>query len=243
MRTAALAFTLLLASAASAGEVFIPAVYRGPGAGQSVWRTEITVANITTSPVIEVVDVTVTLHRPDGTTSSFSTPFAPQETLTIPDALAQWFDVVEGGGLVRVSWDSEVARITARARIYNVTENGEYGQGVPGVAVDRLVSDYFLTGLSGVDGNRTNIGISNPHEQNVMFWITLYDTSGLARGAFASVVPPRSYRQFDDIFSHFQAGPLNAATIRVTGADGTIYPWASIVRNDTGDPTFVTPAP
>ena len=242
MRTSALTLSLLLTLPAAAGEIFIPAVYRGPGAAQSVWRTEITIANISTAPLVDVVPVTITLHRPDGTSASLTTPFAPQETLTVPDALAAWFDIEEGGGVVRVTWAHDVARISARARIYNLTEAGEFGQGVPGVSTDRLVSDAFLTGLSGVDGNRTNVGVSNPHNEDVLFWISLYDTSGLLRGAFATYAPARAYVQFDDIFQYFQAGPLHAATIRVQGSNGTVYPWASIVRNDSGDPTFVIPA-
>lgn len=108
--------------------------------------------------------------------------------------------------------------------------------------MDSLVSDVFLPGISGIDGNRTNIGVSNPHNREELFWITLYDTSGAMRGAFATTVAARSYRQFNDIFSHFQAGPLGAAMIRVSATNSTIYAYASVVRNDTGDATFVTPA-
>ena len=241
MRTVGLALALLLSAPAFAGELFIPAVYRGPGADASVWRTEITVANISTTPILEVVRATITLHRPDGTSSSVTMPLAPQETISVHDALADWFDVVEGGGLVRVTWDNEVAQITTRARLYNLTPDGEFGQGLPGISVDRMVTDYFLTGLSGANGNRTNVGVSNPHDQEVHFWITLYDTSGLMRGAFVTAVAPRSYIQFNDIFSYFQAGPLDAAMVMVRGSDNTVYPWASVVREDSGDPTFVTP--
>lgn len=142
MRTAAaFALTAFLSLPAFAGEILIPAVYRGPGAESSVWRTEIAVANISTQPTLEVVPVTITLHRPDGETASVSMPFAPQETITLPDALASWFAIEEGGGLIRVTWRNDAARITARARIYNVSQEGEFGQGLPGVAVDRLVTD------------------------------------------------------------------------------------------------------
>jgi len=84
----------------------------------------------------------------------------------------------------------------------------------------------------------TNVGVSNPSELTTLIWIELFDTSGLSRGAFATTVGPRSYRQFNDIFSHFQAGPLNAAIVRVS-SDAPVYAYASIVRNDTGDATFV----
>lgn len=241
MKTAATLVSLLLSLAAGAGEILIPATYRGPGANGSVWMTEISVANVTNG-LGAPVPVTITLDRADGTSSSVSTTFAPMESISIPDALASWFQVEEGGGLVRVTWSDASARITARARIYNTTPAGQFGQSVPAISIDRLASESILTGLSGVDGNRTNVGVSNPHDHAALFWIVLYDTTGAERGAFATSVPPRSYRQFNDIFSHFQAGPLQASSIAVSSTNATLYAWASIVRNDSGDPTFIAPA-
>lgn len=242
MRIASLLLTLFLTSTAIAGEVFIPVAFRGTGANGTVWRTEISVSNITTNPQILPVQTTITLHRENLEPVSITMPLSQMEVLSIPDALWAWFGVENGGGIVRVTWENAEARITARARIYNAGGEGEYGQGVPGVRPETLLSDHFLTGLSGVNGNRTNVGVSNPFDRHTMFWITLYDTSGLSRGSFATSVPPRSFRQFNDIFSHFQAGPLDAAMVRITGTDGTLYAYASVVRNDTGDATFVTPA-
>jgi hypothetical protein len=244
MRIASLLLSFTLASSAFAGEIFIPATFRGPGAAGSVWRTEISVSNITNSIHALPVPVTIAFHRNESTAApvTIHTPLAPMEVLSIPDALHSWFDVEEGGGVVRITWDDPTARITGNARIYNLSSDGEYGQGVPGVRADRMVSDVFLPGISGINGNRTNIGVFNPHNTHELFWVTLYDTSGLSRGAFATFVAPRSYRQFNDIFSHFQAGPLGAAMIRVTATNNTIYAYASVVRNDTGDATFITPA-
>jgi hypothetical protein len=161
------------------------------------------------------------------------------EVIAIPDAVHDWFSVENGGGIVRVTWDGDQARIMARARVYNVGEHGEYGQSVPGLDTWKLVSHHYLPGLSGIDGNRTNVGVSNPTTTDALVWIELIDTSGLSRGAFATAIPARSYRQFNDIFSHFQAGPLNAAMVRVVSTNVPVYAYASIVRNDTGDATFV----
>lgn len=236
------AFTLLLTlltSSAFAGEILIPAVYRGGGANGTQWRSEIVVSNVSIAPQIDVVWTTITLHRDNGETKEVRIPIARREVYAIPDAVHDWFDVESGGGIVRITWDETNARITARARIYNTGEHGEYGQSVPGVATSELVTEHFLPGLSGVDGNRTNVGVSNPFDAPTLFWVELFDTSGLSRGAFQTSVPARSYRQFNDIFSHFQAGPLNAAMIRIQSMGTPVYAYASIVRNDTGDATFV----
>ncbi len=242
MRIAATLLTLVLASSAFAGEIFIPATFRGNGANGSVWRTGISVTNITTSPAFPV-QTTITLHRENAAPLSVTMPLSQYEVISVDDALHGWFGLEEAAGIVRVTWDDPSARISANARIYNIAgDGGEFGQGVPGVRPDRLLSEVFLPGLTGINGNRTNVGVSNPHDQDALIWIELFDTSGLSRGAFATSVPPRSYRQFNDIFDHFQAGPLNAAMVRVRGVDHTIYAYASIVRNDTGDATYIAPA-
>jgi hypothetical protein len=233
--------SLFLSTAAVAGEVFIPAAYRGPGVGGSAWKTEITVANISPAPAFPIT-ATITYHPNGGSPTSIPMLLTPMEVLTVDDALWSWFSVEQGGGIVRITWADDAARITARARVYNTTSSGQYGQGVPGVRLNELGSDMFLTGLSGVNGNRTNVGISNPTSQGGIFWVALYDTSGLERGAFATAIGPHSYRQIDDIFSAFQAGPLHASMIRIMSSEIAFYAYASVVRNDTGDATFITPA-
>lgn len=230
---------LFVASSAFAGEVLIPAVYRGAGANGTQWRTEIVLSNIASSTTAPV-PTTITLHRDNGETQEVRMPLAPMEVIDVADALFGWFSIESGGGIVRVTWDDVPnARIVARARVYNVGEHGEYGQSVPGVEVSKLVSAHYLTGVTGVDGNRTNVGVSNPTTVDAMIFISLRDTSGAERGGFATVIPARSYRQFNDIFSSFQAGPLNAAMVQVQSLNVPVYAYASIVRNDTGDATFV----
>lgn len=238
-RIALAALLTLTASSALAGEILIPAVYRGAGANDTLWRTELVVSNVTEMPAAPVVQTTVTLHRDNGETREVHLHLSPMEVLAIPDAVYEWFSVENGGGIVRVTWDGE-ARIMARARVYNVGEHGEYGQSMPGLETSRLLSHHYLTGISGVGGNRTNVGVSNPTTTDALVWIELFDTSGRSRGSIATGIPARSYRQFNDIFSYFQAGPLNAAMVRVASTNTVVYAYASIVRNDTGDATFVT---
>lgn len=240
-RILTLVLTLACSLPALAGEIFIPVAYRGPGANGSVWRTEIALSNISTLAVTS--HATVEFY-PTGVTTPMTIEIltSPKETYSLHDALLEWFGVIEGGGIVRVTCDEPDVRITTRARIYNVTTAGEFGQGIPGVTLDDLQLDSYLVGVSGTGMNRTNIGVFNPHDEEVQFWIELFDTSGLSRGSFSNLIQPRSFRQFNDIFGFFQAGPLDAATVRVQAIDKPLYAYGSIVRSDSGDPTFVTPA-
>jgi hypothetical protein len=241
MRIAATLLTLTLASSALAGELVIPATFRGPGGNGSAWRTEIAVSNISTHTPLPV-PVAITLHRENAQPLSLYMPLAQNETIAVHDALRDWFDVETGGGIVRVTWDDPNARIGARARIYNTGAGGEFGQGLSAFRPERLLSDVFLPGVSGINGNRTNVGITNPHNRDILVWVTLYDTAGLSRGSFTTPVAARSYKQLNDIFSYFSTGPLDAAMVRLTGFDSTVYGYASVVRNDTGDATYIAPA-
>src|SRR5687767_15075817 len=102
---------VLLASAASAGEVLIPAVYRGAGLNDTLWRTEIVVSNISTDPQqILPVPTTISFHRDNGETLEVHMPLSQMEVLAIPDAVHDWFSVENGGGIVRVTWDVPNAR-------------------------------------------------------------------------------------------------------------------------------------
>lgn len=234
-----LTFSFLLASPALAGEVLIPVAYRGAGANGTLWKTEIVVANLSPHNAAPR-PVTIAFHRDNGETDEITTPLTPGEVLAVPDAVFSWFGVENGGGIVLVAWeDAPNVRFTARARVYNAGAHGEYGQSVPGLDTWKLVSDNYLPGLSGVDGNRTNVGVANPYASPQIAWIELIDTTGESRGAFAATIPARSFRQFNDIFSYFETGPLHAAMVRVSGMSMPIYAYASIVRNDTGDATFV----
>lgn len=238
-RILSLSLLLLAASSALAGEVLIPAVFRGPGAHDTLWRTEIVVTNVTSDPRIEIVPVTLTWHGNDGTTAEVKFPLSQMEVIDVADAMLEWFNVEHGGGIVLMTWENDDARLLARARVYNAGEHGEYGQSIPGVRTMYLASEHHLPGLSGVGGNRTNVGISNPSTTAALVWVELIDTSGLSRGAFTTAVPARSYIQLNDIFSYFQAGPLSAAMVRINSTNVPVYAYASIVRNDTGDATFV----
>lgn len=241
MRIAALLLTLTLTASAFGGEIFIPATIRANGANGSVWRTEMSIANISTHTPVPV-QTTITLHREDAEPLSITMPLSKFEVISVSDALYDWFELEDASGIIRVTWDDANARIGANARIYNIGSGGEYGQGVPAVNVGQLLSEVFLPGLSGVNGNRTNVGISNPHDLHAMVWVELIDTAGNSRGSFTTSVAPRAFLQLNDIFSRFQAGPLHGAMVRVTGVNATIYAYASVVRNDTGDATFITPA-
>ena len=219
----------------SANDILVPVTARTPGAQGSVWRTDLTVTNVSRMTTAGVV-----ITFSDGDTESFVTrTLLPRQTVVLDDVLFNTFSADNTVGIIRITSATSGAKLTANARVYNRgSASGEFGQGVQALPVDGLTRDHYLTGLSGLNGNRTNVGISNPWDIPVGFSIGLHDSDGEFRGSFTTVVGAKQVMQFNDVFSQFSSGPLEGATIHIVSEFG-VYAYASVVRSDSGDARFV----
>lgn len=237
---------IMLAACASQGlaldlasrDVVVPVVARTEGEFGSRWKTDLVVTNAARSSSMTPVTVFISYMTGGAVSRTITTTLNPTETRVYRDVLSSEFGMTSGFGLVRVSTGSATQNVIARARIYNTGSSaGEYGQGVPGIPSDALKRDHLMTGLSGVDGNRTNVGIANPWNIDANYTVSLYEPNGEFRGSYTTIIPARSVNQFNT-FEPFGISPFDGATVRITSTLG-VYAYASVVRNDTGDATFV----
>jgi len=235
---------LALAAAAQATDfagpnIIIPIAGRTPGAFGTEWRTDLVVTNASRS---KAVTFGIVFLAAEASAQLTPVELQPRGTAIYKDIHLSAFGRAAGAGIIRVGSTSPEALLTARARIYNVGgAQGEYGQIVQGVPATKLAKEAYLSALSGVNGNRTNVGIANPGGTDAEVFISLFERDGAERGGFATTIPAFTVRQMNDIFSQFQTGPLDDATIQITSSRG-VYPYASIVRLDTGDADFVAAA-
>jgi hypothetical protein len=238
------ALILVLAPAAFAADtagnaIFVPVVSRTPGALGSEWRTDLVISNVSRRSV--TVPFTVTFTPNDGSPgTSMHGEIGPRTSRTFTDVVNIGFGRAVAAGVVHVTSSSPDARLTARARIYNVASvNGEFGQHVPGARVSDLQREHHLNGLTGVDGNRTNVGISNPWNTEISFWISVFKDEGdLQFAAGWWTLAPRQVLQINDVFAWIGKAPFANATIEITTSQPA-FVYASVVRADSGDPIFV----
>lgn len=235
-----LLLTILIAPAVLATDfagydLLVPVAGRTPGVNGTLWRTDLFITNADRRSTAPTETVSIIFGQ-----QIISAQLPPRATVVLKDVMLQGYGHQQAIGSIRISSPSPLAKISARARIYNAgSPQGEYGQTVQALPVSTLSRETYLPGLSGVDGNRTNVGIANPASTESSAFISLYDREGEFRGGFSTVIAPRSLYLLNDVFSHFQSGPLDAATIQVTTSNG-VYAYASVVRADTGDGDFVT---
>lgn len=238
MTARALLLSLLLTASAHAADlagpnVLVPIAGRTSGGYGSQWQTDLVVTNLEPRSV----PLVVTFYGPDGQRSFTTKTLAGHGTMVLDDVLYKTFQLSPAVGMLRVSSAQVGARITARAYVYN-RANGEYGQGVPAVPVDALLTEHVLSGITAAAGRRTNLGVANPWTVPASVTLTLVGADGQQLAQQHRLIPALEVLQVHDAFAAFGVAPVAEASVRVTAQAG-VYAYASIVRNDTGDAVFV----
>lgn len=228
----------MLALNLSGSPTIIPVAGRFPGAGGTQWRTDVFVSN----PGLEARVVTLKFYQSGGPLREHTFPIGPFSSVTLPDIVLNTFGQATAAGMLEVSVPAPFG-ILARATIYNSgNPAGRFGQGVPGIALNYLNRQAYLFGLSGIDGNRVNIGAANPNDIPVTVNIQVTDSSNTVLHSRQVVVAAHTYVQYNDIFTTFGIAPRAGVTVNMFTSDPLvnrpIYGYSSEVRDDTGDAIF-----
>ena len=165
---------------------------------------------------------------------------APGATARYRNVLGEVFGVQDSVGALAVVADAE--SILVMSRTCNLTDDGTFGQAVPGVVAD----DLFVTGerarillMAENEAYRSNLGVLNAGPNPIVIVWRLHDADGTALGAGAVELPPFGNTQVHRLFSAH--APVEGVYVDVwsttSGAAFTCY--GSVVDNRTNDPTTV----
>lgn len=237
MRIVVAALALLTALSASAydfagNEIFLPVVSRVPGLNGTQWRTDLVVTNRSEEIATEVL---MWFFPQEGEGIQHRFQLEPLQTITMNDVLATEFNLTQRAGTIWLGASDERVKLVANARIYNTgNAAGEFGQIIHGLPPESLAKDAWLHGLTGIRGNRANIGIANPNNTRASVSLSWWDKSGELRGIVYLAVDPWSVLLINDVFANIGLPADEGLTVRAR-SNNAIYAYASIVRNDTGD--------
>ncbi|HYS53556.1 MAG TPA: hypothetical protein VER58_07325 [Thermoanaerobaculia bacterium] len=96
----------------------------------------------------------------------------------------------------------------------------------------------YLYGVSGINGNRVNVGAANPNAETINVVVRIADKNNVSLATQGFTLQPHETRQFNDIFATFGIAPQADVLVQFNSGS-PIYGYASEVRNDTGDAIFV----
>jgi len=231
----------LLPLAAGATTLIIPASGTGPGANDSHWQTELTLHNLSASPIA----ATLTFHDAFGAVAPSNVTVAPRATVAIADVVASRFGRTAATGAIEVTFDSAFAhKLTVSSRTFNKSETGEFGQDIPAVDQSTLPdagSTIVLSGPSSTTDARFNFGVYADSASTIQWDLVRADGTIAASKeiAYAAGTQAQYNQPAAGITALFNIASQDNDTVHAIVTSGRAVAYGSVVNNASGDPTYV----
>lgn len=227
----------LLAAAAHAATIVVPAAGAGPGLNGSQWQSELTLHNAAPRPVT----LSIAFHQGTSFLGAVEVALQARETLSIADIVRTRFGVEAGTGALTIDVaDRDARSVAVTSRTFNVSPEGEFGQDVAATdATNALrVGDVAaLSGPSAVATNRFNFGIFALEAANVTWEVVR--ANGVSAASKEATYAAREHAQYNGgIHAFLGVEPMDNDTVHARVTEGRAVFYGSIV-NATGDPSFV----
>ncbi|PYQ53743.1 MAG: hypothetical protein DMF59_00865 [Acidobacteria bacterium] len=240
--------------------LIIPAVGHAAGANDSLFESDVRVANVSARP--QKYQLNFTLSGTDGTQSGQSTTIDvdPGATMALDDILTNFFGIGSDGGSatgvleIRPLTSSTTNLSTsvtpsvttvASSRTFNATPNGTFGQFIPAVPFSQFVGSGNRLSLQQIAQSpafRTNLGLVEAAGETANVLVHVFDNSGRELAQIPETLQPSEHLQINNFLS------VNGITltdgrfeVEVTSPTGKVTAYASVVDNFTNDPLLVSP--
>jgi len=241
----------------------LPAVARTPGAGDTVWSSDVSIHYPGPNPTAVVF---VRLIPTGGQGIGEAPPereilsIRQGETLTVADVLGELFPEHEVAALVveSLAGTAGVSDIWVDSRTWTPTGSGlgTMGQGIPGFSRAETSSPVVIPGLESSDSFRTNLGLVNVSlNLRSTFAVDVFDASGALAGSLSTTLEPWSHVQIDELLGELSltgsgytarvslAATENLYTHPSESWEPIFLAYGSRVDRASGDPTFVEAVP
>ncbi len=223
----------------SSDQVVVPVIVHAQGYNSTEWRSDVWVTNAGG----DAGDLTLTYYPTTGGELTQTMSIGAYSGHFFPDIVLQTFGLGNSKGMLIVSSASTFMEV--RARVYNTGDPaGQFGQAVPGLPLNRLARQGFISGVSTAAGNRLSVGLANATDRTFDVSISVLDpTTGEQFVGGTVTLAPHELIQLDKVAQLWDLPERDSLAIRMTSVGGdnadSFYGYASVVRNDTGDATFL----
>jgi len=223
---------------ASANRYVLPGV-ADINTGIANWRTDMRVFNGGST----AQNATLTFFRHDASPLTQNIVINAGEIRTLDSIVAATFGLTGAGGAVHVSTPTS-SNLIVSGRTYNATANGTYGQFIPAVTASDSIgnSDRPLQILQVEDSvrYRTNVGLAEVTGKPAGVDVTVNLPDSKVTPVFHLDLNANDFQQFNPFQALGLENIYNARiSIRVTGGDGKVTAYGSVVDMLTNDPTYV----
>jgi hypothetical protein len=226
-------------------DYFVPAASRSPGSEGSFWVTDLDLLNTgSTAAAYTLVWLPRNTDNSNPVTSEKLTLGAGQ-VVRHEDVLASVFGFGDETAVVgALAVVSESPNLELFSRTFNLTDNGTFGQGMPGIAAENLIRAGTVTRIMFFTENgdaRSNLGILNGTSSSLtVTWRQYLPDGTLWRSRFTELGAWEN-TQINHVFEG--AEPLKGGYVELWTEThlGAFTAYGSVLDDATSDPITVMP--
>ena len=242
------------AMAQLAADWMVPAAAHNPGSRNTFWRTDLSLHNP------HEYDLPVVVQALPTETVNFDVPtlrftIYPWETINLWDVLGPDVFDIEGSAAILAYADPslrcdpiEDCHFLVTSRTYTPQQGGgvgEFGLTVPGASVatatDWLTYGYAAGVLNDGEAFRCNAGVASWTPDWTRVRLDIQDASGQITTSEVFDVPPFGHVQRRLLTSGF--GGSLVFYIESGPDDALVFPYATVINQSTGDPSYLFAQP
>jgi hypothetical protein len=244
--------------------LIIPAVGHAAGIGDSLFVSDVRIANISAQPMKYQLNFTLT--HTDATQSGQSTTIQvdPGATMALDDILTSFFGSGSDGatalGVLEIrpltstqgNFSSPVSiQTVASSRTYNSTPTGTFGQYIPAIPFSQFISQapagaaktvLSLQQIAQSAAYRTNFGIVEGAGEPANVLVHIFNNAGVeVASPIAISLLPGEHQQRNLLAENGITLADGRFEVEVVSATGRVTAYASVIDNLTNDPLMVFP--
>jgi hypothetical protein len=231
-----LCFIMLFSLTLISADWYVPVVAKADGANGSHWQTSLALYNAGHK------DFTATISfLPTGSGGSQNQKeflIKAGEYLYFDDILSE-FSVLGSGALKISAPDYSASNLGVVVKVYNLTENGRFGQGINVLQENRILDapvEYFLILPENEDEERFNFGLLSLDNSSLKF--QLLDRYGNLIKEVEKTYSPLFHIQYNQGYKDFFQTDQRGYVIKGILTEGKVILYGSQVDNKTNDGAF-----
>jgi PKD repeat protein len=226
-----------------ASRVFLLGALSTPGANNSVWQSDVVLAN--TSTGVALVDLTFNNVGLTSTpTDTIHETLQPGETRRLADVIGTKWNIRNGVGVLTLDSDApgDVFPLVQGESYENTNPAKRYGQTLPALTDKQAAGanqGQYLVGLRQDTKYRTTFWVFNPGPDNGEYDIIFRALDGRELSRVRNVnIASGKLRQFNQ--AQFPSTGLESGfTVQVVVKNGKVLTAAQVVNNATNDPAYI----
>jgi PKD repeat protein len=227
----------------SDAKVFLVGALATKGLNESLWQTDLVIANTTSEVILTELTFTGT-----GVTAvptpAVKLTLQPGETRRLANVLEQW-GLTKAVGVLTLDSDAPggVFPLIQGESYENTRPTRRFGQSMPALTLGQAAGagqGQYLVGLRQNEKNRTTLWVFNPGDQAGDYDVIYRDLDGKELGRIATKLGPGKLRQISPNQHPLpKAGVTGGFTVQVVVKGGKVLAAAQVINNVTNDPAYI----